>query len=104
MHFRTVRIQTDLHLLDTELSDSRSFFGPDHHSVGLQLHIEAKRPRILENLKAIPAHERLAATDAQEECAGVGKLAEDVLDLIGGHLALIVVIEIAVNALFIAAP
>ena len=58
---------------------------------------------MLEDFEKIFAQENLAAAQGQEEDAGVGDLIEQILDLGGGHLAMIVVIEIAVHAALVAA-
>src|SRR5208282_2327714 len=70
---------------------------------GLELDAEGKRARILQNLEKILAHENLAAAQSQDENAGVGHLLEQVLDFDSGHLPVVVVIKVAVNALLVAA-
>ena len=57
---------------------------------------------MLEDFKKIPAHQNFAAADRQIENAGVRHLIEQVLDFGGGHFAVVVVIQIAVDTPFIA--
>ena len=59
--------------------------------------------RVLEDLEQILAQEDLAAAEGQEEDPGVGQLIEQVLDLGRRHLAVVVVVEIAVHAALVAA-
>ena len=99
-----VGIDADLHLLDAEALEPRRLFGPDHHRVGLQLDVEAQLAGVLQNLKAIAAQQRLSAADAEEEGSALGELADRVLDLVGAHLVLAFVVEIAMNAALVAAP
>ena len=58
---------------------------------------------VFEHLEKILAQENFAAAQGQNEDAGFGHLVEQVLDLRGGHLAVVVMIEIAVHAAFVAA-
>ena len=58
---------------------------------------------VLEQFEEILAQENFAAAQGQDEDAGLGHLVEQVLDFGGGHLAVIVVIEIAMDAAFVAA-
>src|SRR5438132_1419843 len=58
---------------------------------------------VLDDLQEVLPHKDLAAAEDQEEDAGLGELIEHVLDLGGGHLALVVVVEITVHAALVAA-
>ena len=58
---------------------------------------------VFEDLKEIAAHQHFATTEREEECAGGGELIEHAGDLVEGHFAVIVMIEIAMNAALIAA-
>ena len=75
----------------------------NHYAIGLDLNVEKQAPGILHDFQEILAHEDLAATENEEKHAGFGELIEHVLDLGRGHLAFVVVIEIAMNAAFVAA-
>ena len=75
----------------------------DHDRVGLDLDREHQPARVLEDLEQIRPEENLAAADGEEEDPGVGELVEQILDLGGRHLAVIVVIEVAVHAPLVAA-
>ena len=104
MNLGTVGIDADLDLLDAEPLEPRRFLGADHHRVGLQFYVESEFARVLQNFKAVAPQQRLAAADAEEECAALLELANHVLDLVGAHLVLAFVVEIAVNAALVALP
>ena len=69
----------------------------------LILTLNMQTARVLENLKEVAAHENFAAAEGEEENAGLGQLIEHVFDFGGGHLAVIVVIEITMHAALVAA-
>jgi hypothetical protein len=58
---------------------------------------------MFKDFKKIPAHQNFAAAQGQVENSGVGHLVEEVLDFRGVHFAVIVVIEIAMDAALVAA-
>src|SRR5205814_6766513 len=58
---------------------------------------------MLEKLEKIFAQENLSSAQGQNESPGIGHFIEEVLNLGGGHLAMIVVVQIAMNASLIAA-
>src|SRR5437879_7660696 len=103
MHFRPVRIDTDLNRLHSELAEPSRLRLADQHGIGLELDAKSEGSRVFQDFKKILAQENLAAAESENENAGLGHLLEQVLDLGGGHLAVVVVIEIAVNALLVAA-
>ena len=59
--------------------------------------------RVRQELEEVLPQQQLAAAEDQEQRAGRGELVEDRLDFGGGHLAVVVVIEIAVDAALVAA-
>ena len=75
----------------------------DQHRVGLDLDVELQRPRIGEQLEEVLAEQQLAAAENQEHRAGRRQLIEHVLHFGRRHLAVIVVVEIAVHATLVAA-
>src|ERR1700693_913497 len=97
-----MRVDTDLHLLDAELTKSSGFLLADHHSVGLDFHVEQQLPSSFDDFKKIPAHENFPATEGEEEYAGVGELGKHVGDLRRRHLAMVIMIEVAMHAALIA--
>ncbi len=99
-----VGVDGDLDLLDAELLEADGFLVADHDGVGLELDVEAEGAGVLEDLEAVAAEEGFAAGDDEEEGAAGGEFVEDALDLGGVHLALDVVVEIAVDAALVAAP
>src|ERR1035438_8570607 len=70
---------------------------------GLDLHVEQQPPRIFDKFQKVAAHKNLAAAEREKENAGLGQLIEHALDFGGRHLAMIVVIQIAMHAALIAA-
>src|ERR1700684_2262774 len=97
-----MRVDTDLHLLDAELAKSRGFLFADHHPVGLHLHVEQQLPRPLYDFKKVPPHENFTATKGEKKNSGIGELGQDIKDFRRRHLAMIVVIEIAMQAALVA--
>src|SRR5580692_12916628 len=75
----------------------------NHDGIRLELDAERQFAGILQNLKEILAQQDFATTQSEEKDSCTGKLFEEILDLHRGHLAVIFVIEVAVNAPFIAA-
>lgn len=103
MHLGPVRIDADLNRLHAEIAQPRRLRFPDHHRIGLELDAEGERAGPLQNFEKIFAQENLAAAQRQDKDSGVSHLFQQVLDFGGGHLAVVVVIEIAVHALLVAA-
>ena len=58
---------------------------------------------MFDDFKEIAAHQNFSATKRKEENSGVRELVENIFDLRRGHLAVIIVIQIAMNAPLIAA-
>ena len=71
--------------------------------IRLKLHAKHQMAGVFEKVEEILAQKNLAAAEREDEDAGLGHLVEEVLDLGGGHLAMVVMIEIAVHASFVAA-
>src|SRR5579862_8067068 len=98
-----MRINADLYRFHAEGTDTVCLLLANQNSVGLQLDAESTHARVLQNLEEISAHQNLAAADGEIENSGVGHLVEKVLDFHRGHLAVIVMVEIAVETPLIAA-
>ena len=99
----TVGINTDLNRLYAEIAQARRLRFANHHGIGLQLDAEGQGTGALEDLEEIFAQENLAAAQGQNKYTGLGHFLKQMLNLGGSHFAVIVVIEIAVNALLVAA-
>jgi hypothetical protein len=82
---------------------SPRFLFVDHDRVGLDLDVEHETACVFDNLKEVAAHKNFAAAERDKENACLGQLIEGVLDFGGGHLAVIVVIEITMHAALVAA-
>src|SRR5450755_1001111 len=103
MNFRTVRVNADLDRVNAEIAKSGRLALTDQHGVSLELHAKHQTPRVFEKVEEILAQKNFAAAEGQNKNAGVGHFIEQVLDFRGRHLAMIVMIEIAVHATLIAA-
>ncbi len=103
VNLRPMGVDADLYLLDAELAKSRGFLFMDHYAVGLHLHVEQQLPRPLHDFKKVAAHQNFTAAEREKEDAGIGELFEHIDDFRRRHLAMIVVIEVAMHAALIAA-
>ncbi len=102
MNFRNMRVNTHLYGFHAQGLDAIRFLFPYQNSVGLQFYTERPQARVFQNFKKIPPHHNFAAADCQVEDAGLRHLVEQVLDFRSGHLAVIVVIQVTVDASFVA--
>src|SRR5262245_14865966 len=103
MDFRSMRVDADLNRFHPNVPDSRRLALANHDGVGLELHAELPLdPRILKNLEEVLADKDLATAQCQYEYASICHLVEQSFDLGGVHLAMIVMIEVTVDAPFIA--
>src|SRR5580692_2220527 len=100
--FMTMRVDADLHLLHAQLSNALSFRLANHHAVGFQFDVKQQTPRVFDDFEEIAAHQHFSAAKRKKEDSSIRKLVENVQNLGRGHLAVIVMIEIAMNAPFIA--
>src|SRR5206468_9333699 len=98
-----MRIDADLDSVKPQLRQPVRFFFADHDGVRLDLDAEQQRARMLQQLEEVASQENLAAAEHQKEDSGRGKLIEQIFDLGRGHFAVVVVVEIAVDAPLIAA-
>src|ERR1035437_4526517 len=98
-----MRIDTDLDLLDAELAKSGGFLLVDHHPVGLHFYVEQQLPRPFHDFKKVPAHENFTPTEGEKKYAGIGELGEHIGDFRRRHLAMIVMVQVAMHAALIAA-
>src|SRR5207247_346503 len=80
------------------LREAVRFRFADHDGVRLDLDAEQQRARMLQQLEEIAPQEHLASAEHQKEHSGCGKLIEQVLDLGRGHFAVVVVVQITVDA------
>src|ERR1700722_13717190 len=103
MHLGPVRVHADLHRLWRQRLNPVRLALMNHHRIGLQLYAERKPARVLSDLEKIAAHQNLASADGQEEHSGLRHLVEQIFDLRRSHLAMIVMIEITMDATLIAA-
>ena len=103
MNFRAVRVNADLDRFDAEIAEAGRLALADQDRVGLELHAKHQAAGVFEQVEEILAQKNFAAAKGQDEDAGVGHLIEQVLDFRSGHLAMIVMIEIAVHAALVAA-
>src|ERR1700731_1112456 len=102
MNFGTVGVQAYLDLLDSQFANAPGLRFADHRAIGFHFDVEQQAARVFHDVEEIAAHEDFTTTERQEENSGIGKLIEDVFDFGRGHLAVIVVIEVAVDAAFVA--
>jgi hypothetical protein len=98
-----VGVNADLDRIYAQLSNTARLFFVDHDRICFDLHVEHQATRILDDLKKIAAHEDFAATESQEENAGLGQLIKHPFDFERGHLAVVIVIEVAVHAALVTA-
>src|SRR6266481_6253950 len=102
MYIGDVRVNTDLHRLHAKNFDAVSFFFPYQHTVGLELDAESPLASMLQNLEEIAPHQYFAAADCEIEDPGICHLVEKVFDFGGAHLAVVVMIQIAMDTTLIA--
>src|ERR1700674_342281 len=102
MYFRTMRVDADLHLLYAQLANAPSLLLADHYAVGFQLDVEQQAARVFHDFEEIAAHEDFSAAKSKEEDSSIRELGQNVFDLGRRHLAMVVVIHIAVNATLVA--
>ncbi len=102
MNLGDVRVNTDLHRFHAQCFYAICFLLANQNSVGFQFYAERPQACVLQNFEKVPPHQNFAAADRQIENAGIRHLGQQVLDLRGGHLAVIVVVEIAVNTPLVA--
>jgi hypothetical protein len=74
----------------------------DHHTIRFDLDVEKQAARVFYEFEKIAAHEDFAAAEGEKENSGLGKLIEHAFDFGGGHLAMVVVIQIAMHAALVA--
>src|SRR5580698_9679167 len=98
-----MRIHADLDLVDSQFTQTPRLRLANHDCVRLQLYIEEQSARIFDDLEKITAHQHFTTTNRKKKNSGLGKLREYVLDLCRRHLAVIVVVKIAVHAALVAA-
>src|SRR5678815_540910 len=97
-----MRVNADLDALDSELTEAARFRLANHGGVGLHLDVKEQTARVFDQFKKVAAEEHFAAAERQEKDASVRELIEDGLDLRGRHFAVVVVIEVAMNAALVA--
>src|SRR5260370_32532966 len=71
-------------------------------ALGVVLQIERRGGGLFKNSKKARPHNHSPATEGKEKSACLRQLIQHVFDLGGAHFAVIVVIQIAVNATFVA--
>src|SRR5260370_17769392 len=103
MNLGPVRVNTDLHRLDTQFANKIRLLLADHEGVGLDLYIESQLARVPEDIEEIHAHQHFAAAQRKKENSRVGKLIEETLQLQKGHLAVVIVIQVAVHTALVTA-
>src|SRR5437588_5452558 len=101
MDLRASRINTDLHLLYTQIAHPPGFRCADHYPIGLDSDIEFELARIFQDFKEVAPHQNLAATESQKESPSLGQLFKNIFDFGGRHLTVNIVIQIAMNATFV---
>jgi hypothetical protein len=75
----------------------------DHDAVGLYFYVEQKLSRSFHDFKKIAAQKNFAAAEREKKNAGGGELGKNVEDLRRGHLAMVVMIEITMDAALVTA-
>ena len=98
-----MRVDADLNLLDSELTKSSGLLLADHDAVGLYFYVEQKLSRSFHDFKKIAAQKNFAAAEREKKNAGGGELGKNVEDLRRGHLAMVVMIEITMDAALVTA-
>src|ERR1700676_5372123 len=102
MHFGPMRINADLDGFHTEISDSLRLFFANQNGIRFQFDTETANASVLQNLEEIPAHQDLTAAQCEKKNARFRKLIQKILDFGGGHLAVIFMIEITMDAPLVA--
>src|SRR5271170_4761891 len=102
MNLGTVRVDADLHLLDAQFANAPGFRLADHNAIGLDLDVEQQPARMFHDFEEVAAHEHFAAAKSEEEDSSIRELVQNTCDLGSRHLAVIVVIQIAVDAALVA--
>jgi hypothetical protein len=103
MDLGSMRIDADLNIFDAEVAKPPGFRLTNHGSVRLHFYVEQQAARVCHKFKEVTPKEDFASAEGEEKDTSVRELIKNRFDLRGRHLAMIVMIEIAVNAAFIAA-
>jgi hypothetical protein len=98
-----MRINADLNGFDSKIAKARRLRFADQNCIRLELDAKGESACVFKNLKEVFTQKNLATAESQNEDAGFGHLAEQMLDFGCSHLTVIVVIEITVDALLVAA-
>src|SRR5215472_839120 len=104
MHLRPMGINADLDRLHPDFSQPRRFRLANHDGVRLELYTKLPfQAGILEDLEEVLSQENFATAEGKNKNPGVRQLIQQMLDLGGGHLATVVVLEVTMHTTFIAA-
>src|SRR5438876_7763320 len=96
-------VDADIDLAHGERPEPRRLFRRDQKRVGFQADIEAKPPRVLDQLEKILPQEDLAAAEREIERPGSGHVVEERLQLVRRQLRAPLDYPVAVNAPLVAA-
>jgi hypothetical protein len=99
---RPVRVNADLDRFDAEFAEAGGLVLADEQRIDLELHAKHQTAGVFEKVEEVLTQKNLIPAEREDEDAGLGHLAEQVLDLRGGHLAKVVTIEIAGQAALVA--
>jgi hypothetical protein len=102
---RPVRVNADRHRLDAEFAEAGGPALAAEKRIGLELHANHQTAGGFEKVEEVPVltQKNLTPAEREDEDAGLGHLVEQGLELRRGHLAKVVMIEIAGHAAFVAA-
>src|SRR5580693_913183 len=74
----------------------------NQNGVGFELDAEGQTPGVFEDFEEILAQHDLATAQGENENARGSKFVEEMFDFSGGHLAVIIVVEVTMNATLVA--
>src|SRR5580700_5929274 len=95
-------VNADLNLSDAQFAEFPRAFRVNQKRVGFQADIEMKRASEFQQLKKVCTQKDFAAAEGEKQCAGLRQLLQHILDFLRLHLAVIFMIQIAVDAPFVA--
>jgi hypothetical protein len=98
-----MRVNADLNRVNAERADAFGFAFANQNGIGFELDAEGQPAGVLEKFKKILAQHDFAAAERKNENASGSKFVEEAFDLGRGHLAVVIVVEVTVDAAFIAA-
>lgn len=100
---RPARVNADRHRFVAEFAEAGGPALAAEKRIGLELHANHQTAGGFEKVEEVLPQKNLTPAEREDEDAGLGHLVEQGLDLRRGHLVMVVMIEIAGHAAFVAA-